>query len=61
MFVLRILSMLGLLLYGSPLHGPPQAPPPPVPHWVVLLVVVPILWLVIGGTVLMIDWLLRQF
>lgn len=33
----------------------------PVPHWLVLLVVVPGLWCVIGGAVLAVDRLLRRF
>lgn len=50
-----LLPALGFLL-----HGAPRAPPPPVPHWVVLLVTVPALWLVIAGTVLVVDRLLGR-
>ncbi|WP_226013369.1 hypothetical protein [Halomicrobium salinisoli] len=45
-------SLLGAL------HG---APAPPVPHWLLLLVVVPGLWCVVGGAVLAIDRLLQRF
>ena len=38
----------------SVLHGAP-----PVPHWVVLLTVVPALWLLIGSVVALLDRLLR--
>ncbi|WP_225336352.1 hypothetical protein [Halomicrobium urmianum] len=40
------------------LHG---APSPPVPHWLVLLVVVPALWLLVTGAVLAVDRLLERF
>lgn len=42
----------------TPGHGPPSAAP--VPHWAVLLVVVPLCWLCIGLAVLAIDRLLRR-
>ncbi|ELY66337.1 hypothetical protein C489_13306 [Natrinema versiforme JCM 10478] len=57
---LQLLSKAGLLLQRSPLHGPPQAPPTPVPHWVVLLVIVPALWVIIGGIVILIDQILQR-
>lgn len=41
-----------------PLHS---SAAPPIPHWLLLLVVVPVLWSVIGGTVLVIDRLLQRF
>ncbi|WP_226023779.1 hypothetical protein [Halomicrobium salinisoli] len=44
-------SLLGAL------HGAPA----PVPHWLLLLVVVPGLWCVVGGAVLAIDRLLQRF
>lgn len=50
---------LALTLPVGPLHG--AVPSTPVPHWVVLLVVVPALWLVIGATVVGVDLLLRRF
>lgn len=31
----------------------------PVPHWLVLLAVVPVLWVVIGAGVVIVDRLLR--
>lgn len=34
------------------LHG---GLPPTVPHWVVLLVVVPVAWLLVGSVVLAVD------
>jgi hypothetical protein len=40
------------------LHGRP--PVTPVPHWAVLLVVVPCLWALVGGGVLAVDRLLRR-
>jgi hypothetical protein len=40
------------------LHG--TVPSAPVPHWVVLLVVVPALWLLVGGTVLAVDRLFES-
>jgi len=40
------------------LHAGPQATP--VPHWVVLLVAVPSLWVLVGGGVLLADRLLRR-
>jgi hypothetical protein len=36
-----------------PVHGVPSAQP--VPHWLVLLVVVPTLWLCLVGGVLVVD------
>lgn len=41
------------------LHGAGQQPPQ-VPHWMVLLVAVPALWLVVGGAVVGIDRLLDR-
>lgn len=61
MFVLHILLEAEFFFQGSPLHAPPQASPTPVPHWIVLLVAVPTLWLVIGGAVLIIDRSLQRF
>lgn len=37
----------------GPIHAP--ASPPPVPHWVVLLAVVPLFWIVVAGAVLALD------
>lgn len=48
----------GPLLRPVLLHG--TAPSTPVPHWVVLLVVVPALWLLVGGTVLAVDRLFES-
>ncbi|WP_408960350.1 hypothetical protein [Natrinema sp. 74] len=48
-------------LQAGPLHGAPPGNPTPVPHWVVLLAVVPALWFVIGGTVLVVDRVLQRF
>lgn len=45
-------------LPDSLLHG--AASPVPVPHWVVLLVAVPLLWLLVGGVVLAIDRVLGR-
>lgn len=53
------LPMIGALSRTSPLHGAAQAQPP-VPHWAVLLAVVPALWVVIGGAVLVIDRLMQR-
>ncbi|EFW91376.1 hypothetical protein ZOD2009_14756 [Haladaptatus paucihalophilus DX253] len=36
-----------------PLH--PGSPPTPVPHWVVLIAAVLVLWVVIAGGVVVID------
>ena len=58
--VLQILSANTGLLQARLLHGVPQRSPPPVPHWVVLLVVVPALWLVISAAVLVVDRLLQR-
>ncbi|NHN49390.1 hypothetical protein G9464_17605 [Halostella sp. JP-L12] len=33
----------------------------PAPHWVVLLAVVPLLWVVIGGAVFIADRLLERY
>lgn len=53
---------LALLAAGppvsTPLHG---AASTPVPHWVVLLVAVPALWLVVAGCVLLADRLLGRY
>ncbi|WP_372910917.1 hypothetical protein [Salinigranum sp.] len=49
---------VGLLLRPVLLHG--TVPSTPVPHWVVLLVAVPSLWLLVGGTVLVVDRLLES-
>ena len=38
-----------------PLHG---APAPPVPHWLVLLVTVPGLWVLAWAAVRGLDWIL---
>ena len=46
MWALAIASM-------SALHGAP-----PVPHWAVLLTVVPALWLLVGSAVALLDRLL---
>lgn len=43
-----------LLLHGATSN-------PPVPHWLVLLVVVPALWLLVLGAVRAVDRLLRRF
>jgi hypothetical protein len=51
-------ALLCTLVLLIPLHGGPA--PSPVPHWAVLLAVVPGLWLVIGGGVLAINRLLRR-
>lgn len=48
--LLGLIALLGFL----PLHGAST----PVPHWAVLLVVVPSLWLVIGGGAIAVDRLL---
>lgn len=56
---LTLLSSIAALILSRPLHG--TAPASPVPHWVVLLVSVPALWLGIGATVIAIDRLLRRF
>jgi hypothetical protein len=40
------------------LHGASASVP--VPHWVVLLVAVPALWLAISGTVVVVDRLLAR-
>jgi hypothetical protein len=40
------------------LHGAVLSPP--VPHWLVLLVVVPALWLVVGAAVVGTDRLLHR-
>lgn len=53
LFVIERLPLLGQL------HA--AGPTTPVPHWVVLLVVVPALGLVISGAVLVIDRLLQKF
>jgi uncharacterized membrane protein len=47
------------LLRAVPLHAGVVSTP--IPHWVVLLVVVPSLWLLIGASVLAVDRLLRRF
>ena len=54
MIPLSIVSASWLVFGAMPAHGvsPDQ---PLVPHWVVLLVVVPTLWLCIGGAVLAVD------
>ena len=44
-----------LLLAVTPVHGVPSAQP--IPHWLVLLVAVPALWLCIAGAVLVVDGL----
>ncbi len=49
---------VGLLFAVTPVHGPPSAQP--VPHWVVLLAVVPALWLCLGGAVVVVDRLLES-
>lgn len=54
-----LLPSVGAGLLVGPLHG--AAPAVPVPHWVVLLAVVPTLWLVIGAAVVAVDRLLRRF
>lgn len=53
-----LLSIVALLQVIS-LHG--GTVPTPVPHWAVLLAVVPSLWCVIGAGVLAIDRLLQRF
>ncbi|SFH06363.1 hypothetical protein SAMN04488063_0060 [Halopelagius inordinatus] len=50
--------LIGTVSLLRPLHG--TAAPGPVPHWVVLLVAVPALWLFIGGAVLAADRLLGR-
>ena len=45
----------GVMFATIPVHGAPSAQP--VPHWLALLVVVPALWLCIGGAVVVVDWL----
>ncbi len=50
------LGGLALLLL---LHG--AASNAPIPHWLVLLVVVPVLWLIALGTVRVVDRLLQRF
>lgn len=56
--VSSLLSSLGLPGQVGPLHGAVSSTP--VPHWLVLLVVVPALWLLVGGIVFAIDRLLRR-
>ena len=59
MIVFHIATAIGLFFDATPVHGaPPQ--PLPVPHWVVLLVVVPALWLLISGTILLVEDLFGQ-
>ena len=53
------LLLIGTLVSKIPLHVPTQSRP--VPHWVVLLAVVPILWFLIGATVMATDRLLRRY
>ena len=43
----------GLSFAATPAHGVASAQP--VPHWLVLLVAVPTLWLSIGGAVVAVD------
>lgn len=57
MLTLSLALSLGVLSQSPPLHGTVSSPP--VPHWVVLLVVVPALWLFIGGAVLVLDRFLQ--
>lgn len=54
-----LLLLLSLPL-PLPLHGGAGAPPTPVPHWAVLLTVVPGLWLLIGGGAVALDRLLGR-
>jgi hypothetical protein len=58
MFALYVSSFASYLSQVAPLHG--AGPSMPVPHWAVLLVVVPALWLLIGGAVLAVDRLLER-
>ena len=53
--IVRYAVDAGLLVSATPVHGAPSAQP--VPHWLVVLVVVPVLWLCIAGTVLVVDGL----
>ncbi|MDS0258863.1 hypothetical protein NDI56_05590 [Haloarcula sp. S1CR25-12] len=43
-------------VFGAVIHSAPASPL--VPHWAVLVVAVPLLWLVIGGVVIALDRLL---
>jgi len=43
---------------GALIHSAPASPP--VPHWAVLVVAVPLLWLVIGSVVVALDRLLGR-
>ena len=53
MIARTVVSAVWLGFDTTPLHGAP--PGQPVPHWVVLLVAVPALWLCIGGAVLVVK------
>jgi hypothetical protein len=55
MIVPAVVLAIRLCVGTTPLHGALSGQP--VPHWVVLLVAVPALWLCIGGAVLVIDGL----
>lgn len=50
--------LIGIVSPLGPLHG--ATAPAPVPHWVVLLVAVPALWMFISGAVLAADRLLDR-
>ncbi|MGA9402453.1 hypothetical protein [Haladaptatus sp.] len=47
-------------LQPIPLHAVPSSPPTPVPHWAVLMVAVPLLWVVIAGGVLLVDTMFER-
>ena len=52
-------ALLCTLVLLVPLHEGPVLSP--VPHWIVLLAVVPGLWLLVGASVVAIDRLLSRF